>query len=65
MVPEGWEWVRLDGICEIKGGKRVPRGESFAKAPTEHIYIRVTNIKDNTIVDNELKYISEEVYGRR
>ena len=61
-VPVRWSWVRLDNVCEIKGGKRIPRGETFSKEPTEHIYIRVTNMKNNTIIENEVKYITEEVY---
>ena len=61
-VPKSWIWVRLDNICEIKGGKRIPRGETFSSVPTSHIYIRVTNMKNNTIIDNEIKYITEDVY---
>lgn len=62
-VPEGWCWCRLDTLCDIKGGKRVPRGMSFSDAPTSHVYIRVTNMKKNTIIDNELKYIDDEVFS--
>ena len=62
FVPKSWIWVRLDNICEIKGGKRIPRGETFSSVPTSHIYIRVTNMKNNTIIDNEIKYITEDVY---
>lgn len=62
-VPEGWCWCRLDKLCDIKGGKRVPRGMSFSDAPTSHVYIRVTNMKKNTIIDNELKYIDDEVFS--
>ena len=61
-IPESWEWVRLDEICEIKGGKRIPRGMTFSKKPTSHIYIRVTNMKSHTILENEIKYIDEEVF---
>ena len=62
-VPDGWCWCRLDTLCDIKGGKRVPRGMSFSDAPTSHVYIRVTNMKKNTIIDNELKYIDDEVFS--
>jgi len=62
-VPEGWEWCRLDKLCDIKGGKRVPRGMSFSDGHTSHVYIRVTNMKKNTIIDNELKYIDDEVFS--
>ena len=36
---------------------------SFSDAPTSHMYIRVTNMKKNTIIDNELKYIDDEVFS--
>ena len=61
-IPESWEWVRLDELCDIKGGKRIPRGMDFSKVPTEHVYLRVTNMKSHTIVENEIKYIDEEVF---
>jgi restriction endonuclease S subunit len=61
-LPEGWEWVRIGEIATVKGGKRIPKGESFSRVVTPHIYLRVTDMKDGTIVDNDLRYISDEVY---
>ena len=61
-IPESWEWCRLDELCSIKGGKRIPKGKNFSILPTKHIYIRVTDMKKNTILDNELHYIDEEVF---
>ncbi len=62
-VPESWEWTTLGEICLIKGGKRIPKGMSFSNEKTEHIYLRVTNMKQNTIVLDDLKYISNDVYS--
>ncbi len=62
-VPSSWEWTTLGNICSIKGGKRIPKGMSFSKEKTEHIYLRVTNMKSNTIILDDLKYISDEVYS--
>ena len=61
-IPESWEWVRLDEVCNIKGGKRIPKGKGFSDFPTKHIYIRVTDMKKNTILDNDIQYIDEEVF---
>ena len=61
-IPESWEWVRLDALSDIKGGKRIPHGMDFSKVPTEHVYLRVTNMKCHTIIENEIKYIDEEVF---
>lgn len=62
-IPESWEWTRLDGLCDIKGGKRIPRGMDFSKFPTKHVYLRVTNMKSHTIIENEIKYIDEDVFN--
>lgn len=61
-VPESWVWCRLEEICSIKGGKRIPRGKTFAKGKTSHIYLRVTDMKNNTIIMSDLKYIDDDVY---
>ena len=61
-LPSGWVWCRLGDVCDVKGGKRIPKGYLLQNKPTDHIYIRVTDMKDGTIKDNKLKYISEEIY---
>ena len=62
-LPEGWCWTTLDRICIIKGGKRIPKGKSFSKERTQHVYIRVTDMKGMTIDMSDLKYIDNEVYN--
>lgn len=52
-IPESWKWVRLDEIVTIKGGKRLPKGKSLIKERTDHIYIRVTDMKNNTVDDTD------------
>ncbi|UEG62291.1 restriction endonuclease subunit S [Stutzerimonas chloritidismutans] len=59
QLPAGWEWVRLGSLSQVKGGKRLPAGTAFAPAKTPHVYIQVTNMKDGTIIDENLKYIDE------
>jgi len=61
-VPQGWTVCRLDDICSIKGGKRIPRGQTFSTNKTEHIYLRVSDMKNGTIVMSDLKYIDEDVF---
>ena len=61
-LPEGWCWTTLGEICCIKGGKRIPRGMTFSKEKTAHVYIRVTDMKDNTIKLSDMKYIDDYVY---
>ncbi len=61
-IPESWAWCRLGEILTVKGGKRLPLGASFSNEPTPHIYIRVTEMKNGTLVDNNLRYISHEIF---
>ena len=63
-IPKNWCWVRLGDILTVKGGKRIPLGDTFAPTPTAHIYIRVTEMKNHTLVDTNLKYISDAVYEK-
>ena len=63
-VPEGWAWCRLGEVCELKGGKRIPAGLSATKERTSHIYIRVTDMKNNSISDEDLVYITDEIYEK-
>ena len=62
-IPSSWVWTTLGELCSIKGGKRIPKGKTFSKEKTEHIYLRVTDMKDNTIVMSDLKYIDDDVYN--
>ena len=63
-IPKSWEWCRLGQILTVKGGKRIPVGCSFAPSATSHIYIRVTEMKNNTLIDKDLKYINEDVFEK-
>jgi len=55
------EWVALDKIVTVKGGKRLPKGQDVTEIETDYKYIRVDDLdwKGNFDVDN-VKYISEE-----
>ncbi len=63
-VPEGWAWCRLGGISTLKGGKRIPSGLSATKKKTEHIYIRVTDMKNYSISDEDLVYIDNLIFDK-
>ena len=40
----------LGELVDVKGGKRLPKGTPYSPVPTEHPYIRVTNIRGNAPV---------------
>ena len=60
-VPSSWVWTTLGDVCCIKGGKRIPKGMTFSKGKTNHVYLRVTDMKDNTINLSDLKYINSSL----
>ena len=47
----------------MKGGKRVPKGMTFSTEPTQHAYVRVTDMKNHTVNLSDLKYIDENVFA--
>ncbi|MDP2899284.1 MAG: restriction endonuclease subunit S [bacterium] len=57
----GWVWVHVHDVAIVQGGKRLPNGAVFSEAPTPHVYIRVTDMKNGTISQTGLRYISQEV----
>ena len=63
-MPEGWAWCRLKEVCELKGGKRIPAGLSATKEKTNHIYIRVTDMQNNSISDADLVYITDDIFEK-
>lgn len=63
-IPEEWEVVSLGKIGEIKGGKRLPKGEDFSDFETPFPYVRLVNIRNMTIDLRNLLYITENTRRR-
>ncbi|SFX44866.1 restriction endonuclease subunit S [Marinospirillum alkaliphilum] len=55
--------VTIESLAEVKGGKRLPKGEKLSDEETEHPYIRVADFTDRgTIYLSGIKYISKEIH---
>lgn len=63
-VPGNWVWTRINSLAEVKGGKRLPKGESLVETQTEYPYLRVADFKNGTIDKSDLKYITQEVHEK-
>lgn len=63
-IDPDWPLVKLGEVCEVKGGKRIPKGMSFSSQKTDYAYIRVSDFEDFGINTSKLKYIDEEVFGQ-
>ena len=62
-IPDSWEWVRLGEICEIKGGKRVPKGRKLEDQVSYKPYIRVADMQDHSVNTDTLKYASKDIFN--
>jgi type I restriction enzyme S subunit len=58
-IPAHWRVVRLGDVAEIKGGKRLPKGQSFSEFPTKYPYIRVVDLQNGSVNIAGLKYLTE------
>jgi type I restriction enzyme, S subunit len=61
-LPKTWCWERIGNVAAVKGGKRVPRGVKFSQIPTPHIYIRVTDMKNQTVSLEDLRFLDETTH---
>jgi type I restriction enzyme S subunit len=59
--PKGWPVVAIADICEVKGGKRLPKGEEYSATPTPFRYIRVTDIQSGAVDEAALVYLKPEI----
>ena len=61
-IPESWKWVRLGEIVTVLGGKRIPAGRQLTAENTGYKYIRVSDMKDGTVLTDGLLYIPSDIY---
>lgn len=59
-----WEIVSIKDIGEVKGGKRLPKGEMLVNENTGHPYIKAGNLKNGTVAFNNLQYLKPQVYEK-
>ena len=61
MVPEGWELRKLETVCDVRGGKRLPKGRELTDVATGHPYIRVTDMRNGFIDTSDIRYVPTDV----
>ena len=54
--------IKIESICEVKGGKRLPLDSYLIENRNSHPYIRIRDIKENCFVmlNNEFLYVDDE-----
>lgn len=61
---KGWPMATVADFYKVKGGKRIPKGMGYSSAPTKHPYLRATDMKNETVLDNDIHYIDDEVFEK-
>lgn len=59
------ERMTIESLAEVKGGKRLPKGEKLRNEVTDHPYIRVSDFTDKGTIDlSDIKYIPKEIHEK-
>ena len=61
-IPDSWKWVKLGDLVSVLGGKRIPAGRKLTKENTGYIYIRVSDMKNETVLTDDLQYVPKDIY---
>lgn len=56
-----WRDYKLGDIADVKGGKRLPKGELLISEKTPHPYIRITDFDGYKINLSAIQYVKESV----
>ncbi len=59
---KGWKRGFLADYFDVKGGKRIPKGMGYSDIKTNHPYLRATDMKNEPILEDDIHYISEDVF---
>jgi len=61
-IPDSWKWVRLGDAVSVLGGKRIPAGRTLITDDTGHKYIRISDMKNGSVLMDNLMYVPEDIY---
>lgn len=59
-----WPVYKIENICDIKSGKRIPLGFDFVINETQHPYIRARDIKNGRINTDDLIYLDDSTFAK-
>lgn len=59
---KNWKDGTIGDYFSVKGGKRIPKGMTFSSETTVHPYLRTTDMKNGTILDDDIHYIDDDVF---
>ena len=56
--------LKIKDFALVKGGKRLPKGEDYAREKTRYPYIRVSDMANHTINMGNMMFLKEETYKK-
>lgn len=56
--------VLLGDIAQIRGGKRLPKGEALQSKPNSHPYLRIVDMGQKYVGKGKLMYVPDDVFPR-
>lgn len=62
--PQRWPQKTIGELAEVKGGKRLPKGEEYSLTPTLFRYVRVTDLRGGAVDESALVYLKPEVQAK-
>lgn len=63
-IPEEWEVKKVEDICEVKGGKRLPKGYQLEDEDNSFPYIRVADMYMGGIKQDDIKYVPRDIVDK-
>ncbi len=60
-VSDTWQSSKLGGIAQVKGGKRLPKGEKLVSEATQFPYIRVCDFKGFSVDMKDIHYLTSKI----
>ncbi|MCQ4320765.1 restriction endonuclease subunit S [Stutzerimonas stutzeri] len=64
QIPNSWKWLSVGHLTEVKGGKRLPKGEELTPDNTGHPYIRAGQLKDGTVSTEGQLFVPSHVHPK-
>lgn len=61
-IPESWKWIKLGEVASVLGGKRIPAGRTLTADNTGYKYIRVSDMKNGSVLTENLLYVPTDIY---
>ena len=61
-IPVDWIWIKLGEIVSALGGKRIPAGRTLTADNTGYKYIRVSDMKNGSVLAENLLYVPTDIY---